>query len=135
MVSVEMKGSIRWADADAAGRLHFPRMFEYFEDAEAELLRKIGHASSPEKRDHDFPRVHVECQFKTVLSLGAPFWMVASIARVGTTSIRFEYRVFADQDKSVLACEGSMTVVAVKDGKAVPVPQNLRDAIEREGNA
>ena len=128
-----MNGRIRWADADAAGRLHFPRMFEYFEDAEAELLKKIGYASSPEKRDHDFPRVHVDCQFKSVLALGAPFWMVATIAHVGKTSLRFEYRVFANEEKSVLACEGSMTVVAVKNGKAVPVPQNLRDAIEREG--
>ena len=133
MVSVEMMGQIRWADADAAGRLHFPRMFEYFEDAEAMLLRKIGYAMSPDKRDHDYPRVHVECQFKSVLSLGAPFWMVGTIANVGTKSLRFEFRVFADEKKTILACEGSMTVVAVKDGKAVPVPQNLRDAIEREG--
>jgi len=134
MVSIEMTGSIRWADADAAGRLHFPRMFEYFEDAEAELLKCVGYSMSREGREHDFPRVHVECQFKSVLSLGAPFWMVASIAHVGRTSIRFEYRVFADEQKTLLACEGSMTVVTVRDGKAVEVPQVLRDAIEKGRN-
>jgi acyl-CoA thioester hydrolase len=128
MISIELKGHIRWGDADAAGRLHFPRIFEYFEDAEAELLKKAGFSS--ERREYDFPRVHVECQFKSVLALYAPFWLVATVGKLGRSSIRFDYRVFADEAKTVVACEGSMTVVTVKDGKAVEMPRKLRDALD-----
>jgi len=127
MLSIELNGHIRWADADAAGRLHFPRMFEYFEDAEAELLKKAGFSS--ERREYDFPRVHVECQFKSILALYAPFWLVATVGKLGRSSIRFDYQVFADESRTVVACEGSMTVVAVKNGKAVEMPRELRDAL------
>src|SRR5207249_200857 len=39
MRSIEIPGRIRWADSDAAGRLYFPRIFDYVGEAEAELLR------------------------------------------------------------------------------------------------
>ena len=39
--SVELKRRLRWADADAAGRLHFPRIFEIVEEAEGESLRAL----------------------------------------------------------------------------------------------
>ncbi len=55
MISIELKGHIRWGDADAAGRLHFPRIFEYFEDAEAELLKSVGFNSYFAKARVRFP--------------------------------------------------------------------------------
>src|SRR5262249_4896723 len=42
MSSVELQRYVRWADADAAGRLYFPRIFDYFGEAERELLRQTG---------------------------------------------------------------------------------------------
>ena len=38
---IEYERRLRWADADAAGRLHFPRIFEIVEEAEADLLRGL----------------------------------------------------------------------------------------------
>ena len=61
--SIELKRRLRWADADAAGRLHFPRIFELVEEAESELVRRIGWPMS-RLMGHDFPRVKVECQFR-----------------------------------------------------------------------
>jgi hypothetical protein len=40
--SIELKRRLRWADSDAAGRLHFPRIIEIVEEAESEHVRKIG---------------------------------------------------------------------------------------------
>ena len=129
MVTTRMRGRIRWADADAAGRLHFPRMFEYFEDGESELLASVGYRSREQAAGYDFPRVHVECQFKRVLALDAPFFMQVSIGRLGRSSVRYEYQVYADEAMTQLALEGSMTVVAVKDGKAVSLPESMRTAL------
>lgn len=129
MKSVEIRGHIRWADADAAKRLHFPRIFEYFEDGEAELLRGAGFIISEHGEGCDFPRVHVECTFKSILALNARFLMRVTVGRLGRSSIRYEYQVFADDDRQELALEGSMTVVVVKDGKSVEMPAALRSAL------
>ena len=129
MVSTTMRGKIRWADADSAGRLHFPRMFEYFEDAESELLASVGYRLREQAAGYDFPRIHVECQFKQVLSLDAPFFMRISVGRLGRSSIRYEYQVYADEAMTQLALEGSMTVVAVQNGKAASLPDTMRQAL------
>ena len=103
-----------------------PRMFEYFEDGEAALLRQIGYRLANEPREYDFPRVHVECQFKRILALYAPFFMRVKVGRLGRSSIRYEFDVYADEALQELACEGAMTVVAMQNGRSVELPAELR---------
>jgi YbgC/YbaW family acyl-CoA thioester hydrolase len=128
MVSIELRRRIRWADADAAGRLHFPRIFEYFEEGEGELLRSVG-VSLFDGSGYDFPRKHVEAVFHQALPLDAPFVMRVTVGKLGNTSIRYDYQVFADESAAQLALEGSMTVVVVKDGKPAPIPDKIRQAL------
>jgi acyl-CoA thioesterase FadM len=125
MPSIVLPCRIRWADADAARRLHFPRIFEYFEDGEAELWRSLNLPLGGQ-RGYDLPRVHVECEFRKVLPLYAPFWLRVSIGKVGRTSIRYDYQGFADENCQELALAGTMTVVFVQNGKAVEIPAELR---------
>jgi YbgC/YbaW family acyl-CoA thioester hydrolase len=126
--TVEFKRRLRWADADAAGRLHFPRIFEIVEEAEGELLRALGRPLDLRERTYDFPRVHVECQFKRVLALDAPFRLVFTVGKLGRTSIRYDYRVFDASEE--LAVEGTMTVVVMRHGSPVEIPPALRSALE-----
>src|SRR5215468_10249745 len=133
MVSIELTRRIRWADADAAGRLHFPRIFEYFEEGEAELLRSVGHSmfNAYDGVHYDFPRKHVEVAFHQVLPLDAPFVMRVTVGKLGNTSIRFDFHIFANAECTQLALEGTMTVVVVRDGKPAPIPQKLREALSK----
>jgi acyl-CoA thioester hydrolase len=127
--SIELERRLRWADADAAGRLHFPRIFELIEEAESELVRSI---EWPMNRSlgYDFPRVHVECQFLRVLALDDPFRLRLTAGKLGRTSIRYDYQVFnADGE---LAIEGTMTVVTLQNGKPVEIPGTLRAALSGE---
>ena len=101
---IEFKRRLRWADADAAGRLHFPRIFEIIEEAESELLRGIEWPMDVRRRNYDFPRVHLECQFRRIIALDAPFRLRLTVGRMGRTSIRYDYQVF-DADEE-LAIEG-----------------------------
>ena len=128
--TVEFRRRLRWADADAAGRLHFPRIFEIVEEAEGELLRGVGRPLDLRERTYDFPRVHVECQFKRVLALDAPFRLVFTVGRLGRTSIRYDYRVFDASEE--LAVEGTMTVVVMQHGSPVEIPPALRAALAGE---
>ena len=126
--TVEFKRRLRWADADAAGRLHFPRIFEIVEEAEGELLRGLGRPLNLRERAYDFPRVHVECRFRRILELDAPFRLLFTVGRLGRTSIRYDYRVFDASEQ--LAIEGTMTVVVMQGGSPVEIPQPLRAALE-----
>ena len=128
MTSIELTRRIRWADADAAGRLHYPRIFEYFEEGETELLRSAGY-SMFDGVHYDFPRKHVEAVFHQVLPLDAPFVMRVTVGKLGNTSIRYDFHIFADAECTQLALEGSMTVVVVRDGKPAEIPQKLREAL------
>jgi YbgC/YbaW family acyl-CoA thioester hydrolase len=125
--TVEFNRRLRWADADAAGRLHFPRIFEIVEEAEGELLRGLGRPLDLRERTYDFPRVHVECQFKRILELDAPFRLLFTVGRLGRTSIRYDYKVFDASEQ--LAVEGTMTVVVMRDGGPVEIPLALRAAL------
>ena len=127
--SIELERRLRWADADAAGRLHFPRIFEIIEEAESELVRSIDWPMN-RSMNYDFPRVHVECRFLRVLSLDAPFRLRLSVGKLGRTSIRYDYQVF-DADNE-LAIEGTMTVVVLQNGKPAEIPATLRAALAGE---
>jgi len=127
--SIELKRRLRWADADAAGRLHFPRIFEILEEAESELVRRI---EWPMNRSlgYDFPRVHLECRFIRVISLDDPFLLRLIVGKLGRTSIRYDYQVFgADKE---LAIEGTMTIVVLQGGQPTPIPETLRTALEAD---
>lgn len=131
MPSIELKRRIRWADADAAGRLHYPRIFEYFEEGEIELLRSVGVPlfSGGEIREYDFPRKHVDAVFHKMLPLDVEFVMRVTVGKLGNSSIRYNYQIFTDEACTELALEGSMTVVVVRDGKPATIPEKLRQAL------
>jgi YbgC/YbaW family acyl-CoA thioester hydrolase len=125
MSSVELNRYVRWADADPAGRLYFPRIFDYVSEAERELMRRTGFPQD----GFDFPRVHAECEFRKVLALYASFTIRISVGKLGRTSIRYDFRVFADDQQDEPAASGSITVVVVQHGKPVEIPAALRSAL------
>jgi acyl-CoA thioester hydrolase len=125
---IEFQRRLRWADADAAGRLHFPRIFEIIEEAESELLRGLEWPMDVRRRNYDFPRVNVNCNFLRIIALDAPYRMRFAVGRLGRSSIQYDYQVFDVEEQ--LAIEGTMTVVVMQDGKTVEIPPALREALE-----
>ena len=126
--SIEFQRRLRWADADAAGRLHFPRIFEVIEEAETELLRGLGLPMNLRRIEYDFPRVNLNCNFHRIITLDAPYRLRFAVGKLGRTSIRYDYQVFDAEDE--LAIDGTMTVVVMQDGKPVEIPPDLRRALE-----
>ena len=129
MPSIELELRVRWADSDPAGRINFPRFFDYMEDGERELMRACGlsyHALPP---GYSVPRVHTDCTFRKMLNYDAPFTMRATVGKLGNSSIRYEYRFFTNGDPSELAAEGSMTIVVIKDGRPIDIPPTWRAAL------
>lgn len=129
---IEFERRMRWADVDAAGILHFPRIFEIVEEAEIELLRQIGFSMFEKLEEFDFPRVRIECDFKKMIPLDAKFRLYLDVGRVGRSSIRYDFKAFNEKDK--IALEGAMTVALLKNGKLSKIPKDLREALEGKEN-
>lgn len=129
MPSIELTLRVRWADSDPAGRINFPRFFEYMEDGERELMRSCGLSYAQLPPGYGVPRVHTECTFKKILSYDAPFAMRVTVGKLGNTSIRYDYQFFTIGESRDLAAEGSMTIVVIKDGRPIEIPQEWRTAL------
>ena len=127
LASIELKRRLRWADADAAGRLHFPRIFEVVEEAESELLRSLAWPLDARRRGYDFPRVNINCDFKRIIALDAPYRLRFRVGKLGRASIRYDFQVFDAEDK--LAINGTMTVVVMHAGALIEIPAELRAAL------
>ncbi|MCW5961538.1 MAG: acyl-CoA thioesterase [Pyrinomonadaceae bacterium] len=125
---IEFERRMRWADVDAAGILHFPRIFEIVEEAEIELLRRIGFSMFENLAEYDFPRVRVECDFKKMLPLDSKFRLYLTIGSIGRSTIRYDFKAFNDSNE--IALDGKMTVAMLKDGKLSKIPNDLRAALE-----
>ena len=129
--SIELERRLRWADADAAGRLHFPRIFEIIEEAESELVRRIGWPMN-RSMGYDFPRVNINCNFRRVLELDSVFRLRLTAGNLGKTSIRYDYQVFNSDGE--VAIDGSMTLVVLQNGMSAEIPSTLREALSADNS-
>jgi YbgC/YbaW family acyl-CoA thioester hydrolase len=128
MKTIELKRKVRWMDADPAGWIYYPRIFDYAGECEAELLQSIGIIRKEFRKKYQFPRVHAECHIKKTMALDAAFTIRFGPEKLGRTSIRYKFEIFLDENPSEIAAYGSVTVVVIQDGKPSPIPAQLRAA-------
>jgi acyl-CoA thioester hydrolase len=129
MKSIELKRRIRWADVDAAGRIYYPKIFDYAGEGEWELLHSLGISRKKLGRTYDFPRVHAECHFRKMLELGATFTLRLWPGKLGRTSTRYDFAAYLEDAPEKAAAEGSVTVVVLKSGKPAEIPNEMRSAL------
>jgi acyl-CoA thioesterase FadM len=74
--------------------------------------------------------VHIECQFRRIIALDAPFRLRLTVGLLGRTSIRYDFQVFDAEEE--VAIEGTMTVVVLENGTPTEIPATLRAALSGE---
>lgn len=131
---------VRFADVDHAGIVYYPRFFHLFHLAFEELWRaRIGPRAYSELIDRDrvgFPAVRAECEFKLPLKFGDTAEIEVSVARLGTKSITFRYRVHRSEPRALCA-EGTVICAVVDLARfvAIAVPERvvamLQDLVEK----
>lgn len=117
-------------ETDAQGVVYYGRYLPYFDRARVEYLRHLGllhhgpafvqfvmRASAVE--------YHAPAIFDDLLDV------FLRVARVGTTSVTYEYAAF--RDDGTLLCTATQTLVAVDAGtrRKAPVDPEIRAVIER----
>jgi acyl-CoA thioester hydrolase len=90
------RARIRFIDTDASQRIHYTALFRYFEAAEEEFLRSLGHGfKAAEDGPLGFPRVHAECDISGKLVHDDEIELTVSVEHVGRSSYTLGYRVSA----------------------------------------
>lgn len=130
---------IEFADTDMAGIVHFARFFVFMESAEHEMLRALGSTVhfEHEGRHIGWPRVEVDCRFKSPARLGDVLDIEVRILRKGRRSLTYGFRFscegreVAEGRISCICC--ALTTPFPKPGgrlEPVPIPAELADQIE-----
>ncbi len=120
---------VAFVDTDASGRIHFTAMLRYFEAAELEFLRWLGfsHRDAP---DIGFPRVRVECEYRSAIVFDDELDIAVSVKRIGSSSYTLAFTALKD---GAAAAHGSIVVVCVGRSRqrAQAMPEALRGALQR----
>jgi acyl-CoA thioester hydrolase len=117
---------VAFPDTDASGRIHFTAMLRYFESAEIEFLRSLGfnYRDAPHI---GFPRVRVECEYRSAVGFDDELDIAVSVKRVGTSSYTLEFAALKD---GAVAAHGSIVVVCVgRPGRSQALPEPLKESL------
>jgi acyl-CoA thioesterase FadM len=118
---------IAFYHVDAAGRIFFGRVYEFFIDAYHGFLRErridLGRYRSPV--------VHSHSDFMAPMVFGDEVVVEITTIKPGTSSMTIDYRVVSAADVTRVHCTGSTVHVFIdrQTHEKQPVPQELRDAL------
>ncbi len=123
---------IRYIDTDTSGRIHYTAMFRYFESAEIEFMRSLGIVYMG--HEFNFPRVHVECDFKLALRHDDLIEIEVCLTKLGRSSVRFEFRTTRAGE---VAATGVIVVACMnqKTQRAMQIPEEVREKLRAVATA
>jgi len=121
-----------WGEVDQDRILHFPIIFRYFKETEAQFYRSLGTARATLLHELDIwmPRVETRCHFAKPIRYDEPLEVTMIIGEIADKTITYSYQILSTEGEAILA-EGHLTVLIVsgKDFKPMPVPQRLRELL------
>ncbi len=117
----------RWADNDAFGHINNVQYYAFFDTAVTRWLVERGFLHVTEGEVICFV-AETGCRYFRPLAFPERVEVGMRVARLGTSSIRYELAVFGQGNDA--AAQGHFTHVTVSraTGRPVPMPQALREA-------
>lgn len=127
--SIVIHRRIEWSDTDASGHYHHTAAMRLFEAAETELLARLGILDEIYGR---LPRVHFALDFRRVLRFRDAVEVRAAVARVGRSSIGYQFQIVRDGEE---CASGEVTAALVRaSGEGTePWPAAYRELLTRAG--
>jgi 4-hydroxybenzoyl-CoA thioesterase len=124
--------SVRFSHCDPAGIVYFPHYFDMFNGLiEDWYTHELGfdYAELIMGSRYGFPFVHIECDFKVPSRIGEVIDLSLLVERIGRSSLGI---VIVCHRGAIERLRARMTtaMMSLETGKAVPLPQALRDRIE-----
>jgi YbgC/YbaW family acyl-CoA thioester hydrolase len=110
-----------WADTDPAGIVWFGVFFRYFENAEEDLFRCLGHDRT--KLLHELkifmPRTSLQSKFRSPAKLGDEISVGVGVASISDRRIEYAFDI-RERGTDRLICESSYRVACVDAATFAP---------------
>ncbi|MFD2157579.1 acyl-CoA thioesterase [Rubritalea tangerina] len=116
---------VNFADTDLAGIVHFSKILGYVEEAEHAAMLSIGVA--PASESGGFPKVHVECDYRSPLRFGDVASIEMVIEKVGESSVTWTFSITLDG--KLVATGKVITVYVTSMGAGSVIPDVYREAL------
>ncbi|MGH9362570.1 MAG: acyl-CoA thioesterase [Thermoanaerobaculia bacterium] len=124
--------AVRWGDMDAMGHVNNAAYFTYCESARMSYFAAIDLERHREDPSHGPALVAASLSFRRQVHWPAELEVAARVVEVGRSSFRHEYVVFRrGGDEAVADGYGVVAWVDYAAGRAIPLPEGLREAIRR----
>lgn len=135
MISFTQDITVAWGDCDPFGQVYYPRMFEWLNETEHELLRQIGYSTNDliAADRSAFVMVDISFQFVGPARFGDRFRTKVALEKIGTSSLH--WRCTADLLDTGAGVTTGLAVrvhAQVQDGgalKPTPIPDDMRRAL------
>lgn len=129
---------VEFSEVDMGGIVHFPRFYEYMEQAEHSFLRSLGLSIHlPLDRGHTgWPRVHASCDFKSPLRYEDEMEVHVVVKEKREKSLHYGHRITRlTPEGRVLVAIGAITTVCIRvvEGeplKAIAIPDRVNALVE-----
>lgn len=135
MISFTQDITVAWGDCDPFGQVYYPKMFEWLNETEHELLRQIGYSTNDliAADRSAFVMVDISFQFVGPARFGDRVRTKVALEKIGTSSLH--WRCTADLLETGAGVTTGLAVrvhAQVQDGgglKPKPIPDAMRAAL------
>lgn len=124
---------IHFSECDPAGIVFYPQYFVLFNDLIerwVDTLLPDGYHGVIGARRLGMPTVHLEVDFKAISRFGDQVWLELEVVRVGGKSITLAWRCTGAAGEVRMAATQTIVMTSLDTHLAIPVPADLRAAIE-----
>lgn len=132
--SFRQKHKIHFSECDPAGIVFYPQYFVLFNDLIERwvdrLLPEVGYQGIIAGRRLGMPTVHLEADFKAISKFGDEVWLELKVVRVGTKSLTLAWTCRGVDGVVRMAVTQTIVMTSLETHLAVPIPEDLRAAIE-----
>jgi len=126
--------TIRFSDCDPAGIVFYPQYFVMFnglvEDWFTEGLG-VPYSDLIMRRHLGLPTVRLEADFTAVSRMGDTVALELGVERLGRSSLALALRCVGAGDEQRMAMRTVIVSTSKEDHRAIPLPDDVRGAIER----
>jgi acyl-CoA thioester hydrolase len=123
---------VAFSDTDAQGIVYYGRYAPYFDVARVEYWRHLSFDAHDDPAAGEFVMRAFQIEYHAPASFDDVLEVFCRVARIGTTSIQFEFDVvLADgSDRHLASATQTMVNVDLQARRPVPIDQRMRDRIE-----
>jgi acyl-CoA thioester hydrolase len=121
-----------YGDTDNMGQAYYGNYFRWFEIGRNELFRSLGISyASVEKRGIFLPVAEAYCKYSVPARYDDLLMIETSLDTRLKGAIKFDYRIFSHDEKTLLAQGYTKHACLNREGKVVRPPTFIKEVIEK----